>query len=488
MDFEEVDPNLGSWQDIEEIGESYQLMFDGVLNHISSKSRAFQEFLNGDPLYRGIAISYDSPDTLTAEQRRMLVRPRTSDILSEYQSIHGPVHVWTTFSADQIDLNYKNPAVLIYIIETMLLYVRRGADILRLDAVTYLWAEPGTPSVHLEQTHEIIKLLRDVMDAVAPWVSLLTETNVPHAENVSYFGNGSDEAHIVYNFALPPLVLHAFYREDATYLSKWAQELEYVSNTTTFLNMLDTHDGVGLMGARNILPIEEIDFLIDKAKEHGAFISYKTEGDADKPYEVNTTWYSALNMDDGGEELAYQVKRYVASRSIALALRGVPAIYFHGLIGTRNDIEAVLRTKSKRDINRKVLREEDLHDELKDSHSKFFQIVQSLLRTAEIRVRQPAFHPNGEQRVMMLSPQIFSVFRTSPSGKHHVLAMTNVTNRPCEVSIYMPDLGCEENHWYDLVGRRGRMAQEGKLQLILEPYDVMWLTPFAELEREIESK
>jgi len=192
-------------------------------------------------------------------------------------------------------------------------------------------------------------------------------------------------------------------------------------------------------------------------------------------------------MDDGVEDLSYQVKRYVASRSIALALRGVPAIYFHGLIGTRNDIEAVLRTKSKRDINRKVLREEDLVEEIKDHNSKFFQIVRSLLRTSEIRVRQPAFHPNGDQRVMMLSPQIFSVFRTSPSGEHHVLAMTNVTNRVCEVSVYPKDLGVEENHWYDLVGRRGRMAQDGKLQLTFEPYDILWLTPFAELERYIEA-
>jgi len=183
--------------------------------------------------------------------------------------------VWTTFSADQIDLNYKNPEVLMYIIETMLLYVRRGAGILRLDAVTYLWAEPGTPSVHLEQTHEIIKLLRDVFNVVAPWTAVLTETNVPHKENVSYFGNGHDEAQMVYNFALPPLVLHTFYREDATALSRWAENLKYISNSTTFLNMLDTHDGIGLMGVKDILPEEDIDFIIQTAREHGAFVSYK---------------------------------------------------------------------------------------------------------------------------------------------------------------------------------------------------------------------
>jgi sucrose phosphorylase len=487
MDFETVDPALGSWQDIEEIGSHYQLMFDGVLNHISSKSQAFQDFLNGDPHYKDIVVAYDSPHALTPEQRRILVRPRTSDVLTKYQSIQGPVYVWTTFSADQIDLNYKNPAVLLYILDTLLLYVRRGADVLRLDAVTYLWDEPGTPSVHLEQTHEIIKLLRDVMDAVAPWVTLLTETNVPHKENVSYFGNGNDEAHMVYNFALPPLVLHAFYREDASHLSKWADELEYVSDTTTFLNMLDTHDGVGVMGAKNILPKEEIDFMIEKAKEHGAFISYKTEDGKEVPYEINTTWFSALNVDDGEEDTAFQVKRYAASRSIPLALRGVPAIYFHGLIGTRNDIEAVLRTKSKRDINRKVVDEQDLITELKDPNSTFSLIAQQLIRTAEIRVRQPAFHPNGDQRILKLSPQVFSVFRTSPNGRQHVLAMTNVTNRTCEISVYLSDLGIDESYWYDLVGRKGKRAREGKLHLTFQPYDVVWLTPFEEIEEAVES-
>jgi len=125
-DFQSVDSNLGSWQDIEEIGKRYQLMFDGVLNHISAKSPAFQEFLNGSPLFKDIAIAYKSRDALTSEQRKIIVRPRTSDLLTKFRTIEGDRYVWTTFSADQIDLNYKNPEVLMYIIETMLLYVRRG--------------------------------------------------------------------------------------------------------------------------------------------------------------------------------------------------------------------------------------------------------------------------------------------------------------------------------------------------------------------------
>ena len=489
LDFESVDPNLGSWQDIETIGRKYKMMFDGVLNHVSSKSQAFQEFLNGNPEFEDVIIAYDSPDALIPEQRKILMRPRTSDILTPFQSIHGPVYVWTTFSADQIDLNYKKPAVLMYIVETLLQYVRHGADILRLDAITYLWSEPGTPSVHLKQTHEIIKLLRDVMDAAAPYMTLLTETNVPHKDNVSYFGNGHDEAHMVYNFALPPLVLYTFYREDARVLSQWAGDLDFVSDNSTFLNMLDTHDGIGLMGVKNILPEPEINFMIEKAKEHGAFISYRgTASGKDDPYEINTTWFSALNMDSSEEDVSFQVKRFVASRSIALVLRGVPAIYLHGLIGTTNDIEGVLRTKSKRDINRKVVSESEVFEALQNPNSRFSNIVQQLIRVAEIRIQQPAFHPNGKQRILTLSPQLFSVLRTSPDGATNVLAITNVSNRSCKVNIALTNIGINEGHWYDLVGRRGWRVRDGKLLLTFQPYDVLWLAPFSELEKYIESQ
>ncbi|MEO0490693.1 MAG: alpha-amylase family glycosyl hydrolase [Cyanobacteria bacterium J06659_2] len=288
-DFRTVDPKLGSWQDIESLGQTYRLMFDGVFNHGSSQSRPFQEMLNGNPAYQNFATTYRSPDELTPEQRAMIVRPRTSDVLTQYQSIDGPVWLWTTFSPDQIDLNFTNPRVLLEVIETLLLYIRKGADVIRLDAVTYLWEEPGTPCANLAQTHEVIKLFRDVLNIVAPQIALITETNIPHAENITYFGDGHDEAQSVYNFALPPLVLYTFYAESATELSKWVQTLDYPSDTTTFFNILDTHDGVGLLGVKNILSDQQIQFIIRNAREHGALISYRTaEGGLEEPYEINT--------------------------------------------------------------------------------------------------------------------------------------------------------------------------------------------------------
>ena len=481
IDFETVDPNLGTWDDIEDLEDRYQLMFDGVINHVSSKSRWFQEFLNGNLYYWDFFISFTSPAELSLEQRSMIFRPRTSDILSEFRTINGPRYVWTTFSNDQIDLNYTNPDTLIRVIEILLLYVRHGADIIRLDAVTYLWIEPGTRCVHLDQTHEIVKLFRDILNIVAPAVALITETNVPHEENVSYFGNGRDEAQMVYNFALPPLVLYTFYRQDATALSRWADTLNTVSDTVTFFNFLDSHDGIGVMAVKDILQKEEIDFIIKTAGEHGGYISYKTGEDGDEvPYEINITWFSALNREDSDEDLAFQVKRFVASRIIALVLQGVPGIYLHSLIGSRNDIESVLATQSNRDINRTVIDEDAITNALKDPLSKISRIGRELGRLITIRTKKRAFHPNGDQKILMVSPDIFAVLRTSPEGDRKILTLINVTSKACSVEIPLSEVETDEIRWSDIVSGMEWMADDKMLFLTLQPYDIIWLEPFGE--------
>ncbi len=481
-DYRSVDPKLGSWMDIEEIGSTYRLMFDAVFNHISSKSQAFQEMLAGNMDYWDFAISFRSQDELTEEQRSLLRRPRTSDILTRFHSIEGPIWVWTTFSPDQIDLNYYNPRVLLTVVDTLLHYVRKGADMVRLDAATYMWREPGTTSASLEKTHNLVKLFREVLDLAAPGVVLVTETNVPHEENVSYFGNGNDEAQMVYNFALPPLVLHAFYRQDASYLTEWAASLVYPSSTTTFLNILDTHDGVGLMGVASILPVEEIDFLVKTAQEHGAFVSFRAAKAAEVPYEINTTWYSALNLEDSRETVEFQVQRYVASRSIALALRGIPGIYFHGLIGSRNDLELALETKVKRDVNRGFVNEKDLYREIIKPSSKLNLIRHHLIRLLEIRGSRKVFHPNAQQIVMNVDPAIFALLKISPDKTQRLIAMTNVSENPQELAIPVAQYGLPDMDWYDLSTGRGYTGREGVLSLTMQPYDVFWLVPLMELE------
>ncbi len=477
IDFEQVDPSLGTWDDIERLDTRVQLMFDAVFNHVSAKSRYFQEFLNGHPHYQDLFIAYRSRDELTPEQRERIRRPRTSDILTEFQSIDGPVHVWTTFSPDQVDLNFKSPDLLIRIIELLLLYVRKGADILRLDAVTYLWTEPGTSCASLEETHEIIKIFRDVVDLVAPGVALVTETNVPHEENVSYFGNGHDEAHMVYNFALPPLVLHTFYTGDSTALADWADSLETPSKTTHFFNFLDSHDGIGLMGVRDLLPQADIDRIVERARRHGGMISYKTNREGgESPYEINITLWSALNGEDEGESLDLQIKRLMAARSISLALKGVPAAYLLGLIGKRNDIEAVETTESKRAINRTILDDHLLRRSVEDPNNKLYRL-RELEVALQARRRHRAFHPCGQQQVLQLSPGVFALLRTSPESDDTVLALTNVSDQELKLEVPFSELSRTERRWRDLLSSRQVVAADEGLLIDLEPYAVVWLVP-----------
>ena len=466
MDFETVDPKLGTWENIEDLETRYKLMFDGVINHISTKSRWFQRFLDATPHYKDFVISYDSYDELTPEERRIIFRPRTSDILTKFHTINGVKYVWSTFSKDQIDLNYKNPEVLIRIIEILLFYVRKGADIIRLDAITFLWTSLGTSCANLEETHLIIKIFRAVLDLVAPHVAIISETNIPHAENISYFGNGYDEAHMVYNFALPPLVLYTFYSKDTTKLSEWAVSLKSISETTTFLNFLDSHDGVGLMAVKDILSHDEIKFTIQRAREHGCYISYKTDKDGlEVPYEINTTWFSALNREDGIGHSDRQIKKFIASRAIALVLQGVPGVYLHSFLGTRNDVNAVIDTNIKREINRTVINYNTLKETLANPDKLTDKIIHKLNGLITVRTKQSAFHPNGAQEILKIKPEIFAVLRTSPDKDQHILSLINIIDDEIQITISMKAVQIFKQEWYDLISQDKHTFQDENISL-----------------------
>ena len=477
-DFETVNPELGSWKDIEDLASRYKLMFDGVINHVSSKSRWFQRFLDGTPHYKDFFISYDSYDDLTSEERSAIFRPRTTDILTKFHTIDGEKHIWSTFSKDQIDLNYKNPEVLVRVIEILLLYARKGADIIRLDAITFLWASPGTSCANLEETHMIVKVFRDILDLVAPHVSIITETNIPHKDNISYFGNGSDEAHMVYNFALPPLVLHTFYTKDTTRLNEWAESLKPPSETTAYFNFLDSHDGVGLMAVKDLLSHDEIQFIIRRAREHGGYISYKTDKDGQEvPYEINITWFNALCREDGTPHTDLQVDIFIASRAMALALQGVPGIYLHSFFGTRNDIDAVSCPISKREVNRKALDYNILTKAIDDPDTLTSKIIRKLNSIISLRTKQSAFHPNGAQKILKVKPEIFAVLRTSPNEDQHILSLINITDDEIQIAIPLREVQVLKQEWYDLISQDKHTFKDENISLTLKPYDIVWLEP-----------
>ena len=348
IDYASVDPNLGSWTDIQQIAQDFDLMVDLVVNHASTQSSWFQQFLADNPEFEDYFIWVEPGTDLSR-----VVRPRAQPLLTPFQTASGEHQVWTTFGPDQADLNYHNPEILLKMIEILLLYVEKGARIIRLDAIAYLWKETGSPSIHLPQTHSVVKLFRCVLDAVAPGVQLVTETNVPHLENISYFGNGSDEAQMVYQFPLPPLVLYTFLSGNASDLSRWASDVSLPSNQTTFFNFLASHDGIGLRPVEGILSPDKIQALVERTLAHGGCVSFKSEADGSQSaYELNISYFDALSDPSGAEPISLQVQRFMASQAILLSLVGVPGIYIHSLFGSRSDYAGIQASGRYRSVNR----------------------------------------------------------------------------------------------------------------------------------------
>ncbi len=467
IDYLAVNPDLGTWDDIARLRGDFKLMFDAVINHISAHSAWFQGFVSGDPTYRDFFITVDPTTDLSS-----VVRPRTLPLLTPVQTAEGVRHVWTTFSADQIDLNYANPAVLLRIVDVLLFYVAQGADLIRLDAIAYLWKRVGTPCIHLPETHAVVRLFRDILDYVAPAVALITETNVPHKENVSYFGDGTDEAQLVYQFALPPLLAHTFATGDASALSRWAAGLEKLSDQTSYFNFTASHDGIGVRPVEGILTPDEIAALVERARAHGGDVSYKTNSDGSRsPYELNINYFDMLSDPQGDEPLALQARRFLAAQAIQLAFVGVPGIYIHSLLGSRNWYEGVTRTGILRAINREKLAYDEVEAALSDPTSLrslvFYPYRELLIR----RAAQRAFHPNGPQQVLTLHPAVFALLRTSPQGDEQVLALTNVSGEPVTVDLSGVALD-DVRAFHDVLS--GRQVSAGEA-LRLEPYDVLWL-------------
>lgn len=476
VNYQEVDPKLGTWDDIARLGNSMRLMFDGVVNHVSAQSRWFQEFLNSNPAYENFFISFSTKEEISPDHLRLILRPRTSNLLTPFHTLRGVKHVWTTFSPDQVDLNYRNERVLFRVLEVLLFYVRKGADIIRLDAATYLWRELGTSCAHLAQTHALIQFFRAVMDLVAPRVGLITETNVPHEDNISYFGNGYNEAHMVYNFALPPLVLWTIHSGDCTYLARWAASLQTPSPATTFFNFLDSHDGVGLLPVRTILTREEVQQLVDRTFAHGGLVSMRTNSDGTStPYELNIPWYNALNSENHGESADTKIDRFLVSRAIALSLKGVAAVYLPSVIGAHVTAETPVDIRDPRSINRNTINTPALFAQLSDIHSPAYRISQRFTHMIGVRIASPAFHPAAPQRVIFATPRVFAFIRERPDKTAMVLCLNNITNQPQVFEATAEKLQTDSWDWEDLLTREHFLACDGKLRLELPPYAVRWL-------------
>ena len=478
IDYKVVNPDLGSWEDLGAFRRSFRLMFDAVINHISVKSEWFSAFLGGDPKYRDyfISVTPSTSGVSGSPDLSQVVRPRVLPLLTEFNTASGRQAVWTTFSADQVDLNFHNPDVLLDILDVLLFYAAHGAEFIRLDAIAYLWKEIGTACIHLPQTHAVIQLIRAVLDRVFPQVLLITETNVPHHENMSYFGDGSNEAQMVYNFALPPLVLHALHTGQARALRQWARELELPSKTVTFFNFLASHDGIGLNPVRGILTEAEIEALVARAQAHGGLVSYKNNPDGSQTaYELNIAYFDALSDPQAGEPLEVQVDRFMAAQAIMLALAGVPGIYFHSLFGSHGWPEGVEMTGRSRSINRQKLNHAALEGELQDPSSRRGRVFHRFSQMLAARAGSAAFHPYGEQEIIATGEAIFGLLRTSLNGEQRALCLHNLAGTPQALALDWPGLFKREPvELVDLITGQTYKRKPGE-EWRMAPYQVNWL-------------
>ena len=389
QDYYQIDPDLGDWDDVERIGRSYDLMFDAVVNHISQHSDWFQAFLAQDPEYADLFLVGD-PD----QDYSKVTRPRALPLLHSYRQGDELVYVWTTFSEDQVDLNFHSAKTFLKVLDVLLFYVSRGARYIRLDAIAFIWKQLGTSCMHLPQTHQIIQLYRHVIEQIAPEVVIISETNVPHEENISYFGNGHNEAHMVYNFTLPPLLLHSLHKQNVRALTNWAKGLSLPSDQTCFFNFTASHDGIGVRPLHGIVVDPEINELAEIAKSHGGFVSMRDNGDGTQsPYEINCNYFDFATSPTETDEL--RIQRFMLTQSVMLAMPGVPGIYYHSLVGSQNDREAAIEAGINRRINRAKLDYETLAEELSAEGTIRHHVFTRYKQLLNVRRKQSAMDPYG---------------------------------------------------------------------------------------------
>ena len=467
QDYRCVNPILGDWEHINHIANDYKLMADLVVNHCSSQSHWFENFIAGEGEGKDFFFTAFPEDDVSN-----VVRPRTNSLLNPVETANGTQHVWCTFSHDQVDLNFKNPDVLVEFIKIIRFYLDNGVKVFRLDAIAFLWKIEGTSCLNLDQTHEIVRLFRTIIERIQPEAIIITETNIPNQENLSYFGN-ANEAHCVYNFSLPPLLLNTFITGSCRYLKQWMMSMPPAQLGTAYFNFIASHDGIGLRPAKGLLSHDEINTLIETMQGFGGEISWRTGKDGtERPYEVNITLFDALQGTVNGKD-QYGEARFLCAHTIMLALEGIPAFYIHSLLATENDHERYAKTCRKRSINRTQWDINDIDQRLKDQSTHHARINKRLKQIIQIRKKQKAFHPNATQFTLHLGDHIFGFWRQSMDRSQSVFSISNITHQPQQLSLLDINLISTET-WIDLLSGEKIHSIDEKIHL--EPYQSVWIS------------
>ena len=468
IDYRQVREDLGTWDDIAAIAKQFDVMCDLVINHMSSRSEYFQQFLEQKAPGKDFVFTVDTTDGY-----ENVVRPRSSPFVTPYETRDGIKQVWTTFSPDQIDWDFRNPDVLIELIDILLGYCQHGCNFIRLDAIGYLWKKPGTSCIHLNETHAVVQLLNRVLQVTYPEVSVITETNVPNPENLSYFGQ-RDEAHLIYNFSLPPLLLNALMRGEAKHLRTWLMSMPPALSGFTYFNFTASHDGIGLRPTEGLLAADEFNQLVETMKGFGGRISMRKHPDgSETPYELNISWFDAMQGTTSGPD-QWQRQRFLCSQSVMMSIEGIPAFYIHSLLATPNDQEQAEATGMNRRINRHQWDLEELEALIADPESDQTWVKEHLQEMIQIRKKQPAFHPNATQFTMNLhNPAVLGLWRQSLDRTQSIFSLHNLSDRTQEIPLREINLICIDV-WSDLLQPNQPIKAEETLTL--DPYQTAWIT------------
>ena len=463
-DHYKIDSRIGTWSDISNFAKKNDVMADIVINHSSARGLWFRNFLKDKKPGKNYFLTVNAKFNTSK-----VVRPRDHELLKKINIFKKTEYLWRTFSPDQLDLNFKNPVVLLRFIKIMINLVNHGVTIFRLDAIAYLWKESGTKCINLKQTHEIIKLFRLICSLLNVKTILVTETNLPEKENLSYFGK-KDEANWIYNFSLSPLLIHAFLFEKSSYLNKWSKKLPQTKIGNNYLNFLASHDGIGMRPAEGLLDSKILKNFLARLKKNGSKFSYrKIQKKTKKVYEANITIFNALKKSNFDKIGKFHFERFISAHAIMISFEGVPAIYFNSLFGTSNDEAKYIITGNNRDINRYRWNEKNILDKLKNKKSKQSIYYKGITNLLEIRGNQKAFHPNAKRRTLNLGSEVFCFERTSIDNKQKIICLTNLTSK-----TQLKKINIKSQKLKNLLNQNEFLLLNKKI--LLKPFETIWLS------------
>ena len=466
--YEDIDCRFGDWKEINNLAKNHTLMADLVLNHVSSSHPWVKQFLNSEEPGNSYILAPSSN-----KGWGKVIRPRNTSLFTKLSTNTGNRSVWTTFGPDQIDLDWSNPSILIEFLELIVRYLKHGVRWIRLDAIAFIWKENDTTCLHLNEVHEIVKILRYQLQKMSSKSVLITETNVPETENLSYLTNG-DQANLVYNFPLPPLLLECLITKKADLLNKWLNTWNELPKSTSFLNFTASHDGIGLRALEGLMDDQRIHSLLMNIERRGGLISHRRlPNGEDHPYELNISWWSAM-ADMEEEKECFQRERFLLSQIFAMSLKGVPAFYLQSILASNNDRDGFAKTGERRDLNREKFNAKDLFSLLEDPTSFASLNIEALNHAMEVRSKLTAFHPEASMECLSESNNDELVIFTRGQGLNTVWAFHNMTNFSTFIEkeeLIAFGIDIENNKYKDYLTD----SYFYDVPLSLKPYGVIWL-------------